>query len=52
MKVRAADVREGHADQQGARLELRDGELAELEGLPGPEEHGGLAGAGHPGATS
>ena len=47
VEVRAADVRERHADQHGARLELGQRELAELEGLSRPPEHGGLAGAGH-----
>ena len=52
VEVRAADVREGHADQDGARLERGERELAELEGLARPQEHGGLAGASHRGATS
>src|SRR5262249_48645920 len=46
MEIRAADVRERHADEHGARLKLGERQLAELEGLAWPVEHGGLPAAG------
>src|SRR5712692_9023268 len=43
VEVRAADVRERHADQDRVGLELGNRQLADLERLAGAEEDGGLA---------
>src|SRR5882724_5531254 len=45
VEVRAADVGERDADEDGVGLDVGQGHLTDLEGLAGPEEDGRLAGA-------